>query len=364
MATPPSSLQVNDARTWRGGELQTLLLLRGLRARGGSASLAAPEGCPLAPAAAAEGIPVLPLSLGGDLDLAGAMALAGLLREHKPAIIHAHTSHALAAAVTARRLVNSAARLVFSRRVDFPVRTGPFHLGRRKYLAADCILAVSAAAAASLAAGALPPGRGRIVHDGIDPERFAVPAHDLVAELGLPTGTRVVLNVAALVDHKDQRSLVAAAPALLARHPDVVVALVGEGEERSALTQQIGSLGLQNRVRLLGFRSDVPALLRGAHAAVLCSHLEGFGTAALDAMVCGVPLVATRAGGIPELVDDGVSGLLVPTRHPASLAAALGDVLGNTELAAVLTAGGLRRAAEFSADRMVEGTLAAYESLA
>ena len=363
MPSIPSSLHVNDARTWRGGELQTLLLLRGLRARGGWVRLAAHPGGPLARAAAAEDIPVSPLSLAGELDLPGALALAACLREHAPFLVHAHTSRALAATVAARRVVPQLPRLVFSRRVDFAAQPGPFKFGLHKYRAADSILAVSQAAADSLSRAGLEPGRVSVVPDGIDAARFSVPPYDLAAELGLPAGTRLVLNVAALADHKDQRTLIEAAPALLAAHPDVVIAIAGEGDRRAALQSLIERQGLAARVRLLGYREDVPGLLRGAAVAVMCSRLEALGTAALDAMVCGVPLVATRAGGLAALVEAGESGLLVPVSDPAALAAAIGDVLRDDSLAARLSAGGRRRGAEFTADRMVESTIAAYQAL-
>jgi glycosyltransferase involved in cell wall biosynthesis len=363
MRPAPSSLHVNDAHSWRGGEQQTLLLMRGLAATGHGVALAAPPGAPLARAAAESGIVVHPLVLRGELDLPGAVALAALLRRAAPTLLHAHTAHALAACAVARRLAAGATPIVFSRRVDFPVRGGPFGLGRRKYLAADAILAVSAAAAAVVASAGVPPSRIRVVHDGVDATRFDTPALDLPAALGLPAGARVVLNVAALADHKDQRTLVHAAVPLTRRFPDVHVVIAGEGPERAVLTALIAALGLESRVHLLGFRHDVPGLLRGAAVAVMCSHLEGLGSAVLDAMVCGVPLVATRAGGLPELVEDGVSGLLVPVRDPDALAGAIGAVLDDTALAATLAAGGRERARGFTADRMVEGTLAAYREL-
>ena len=139
--------------------------------------------------------------------------------------------------------------------------------------------------------------------------------------------------------------------------------LAGAGELEEELRRRAGEPDLEGRVHFLGHRDDVPRILRSVDVFCLPSRLEGLGTSVLDAMAAGAPVVASAGGGIPEMVEDGVSGLLVPPGRPEALAAALERVLGNPDLAETLRRGGRRRVGDFTAARMVEATLAVYESI-
>ena len=127
----------------------------------------------------------------------------------------------------------------------------------------------------------------------------------------------------ALVAHKGQRYLVDAAPAVVRALPDTHVLIFGEGELRPALPRQIKHLGLEHHVRLVGFRPDVLSLLKGLDVFVMSSITEGLGTSILDAMAASKAVVGTTAGGIPEAVEHGVTGLLVPPHHADALADAI-----------------------------------------
>jgi glycosyltransferase involved in cell wall biosynthesis len=138
--------------------------------------------------------------------------------------------------------------------------------------------------------------------------------------------------------------------------------ILGEGELRARLAARIEHLGLGARVHLAGFRSDVDRLLPAFDVFCLSSHMEGLGTSVLDAMCFERPIVATAAGGIPDAVEDGVSGRLVAPRDPEALAAAIVEVLERPDWARQLAAAGRRRfEAGFSAERMVERTLEVLE---
>jgi glycosyltransferase involved in cell wall biosynthesis len=183
-------------------------------------------------------------------------------------------------------------------------------------------------------------------------------------ELGWKPGEALVGNVAHLADHKGQRYLVEAIPRVLLECPRTRFVIVGEGELEEELKSLAASLGLGDRLTFTGFRTDVPAILDALDLFVMSSHLEGLGTIVLDAMAAGKPVVATRAGGIPEIIEDGRSGLLVPARDPAALAAAVVDVLRHPDLGASLAHEGRQRVLRhYTADAMVEGNLAVYREL-
>jgi glycosyltransferase involved in cell wall biosynthesis len=171
--------------------------------------------------------------------------------------------------------------------------------------------------------------------------------------------------VAALTSHKDHATLVEAMALLRPRLGAARLVVLGEGELRGALEALVHERGLADRVVFAGFRRDLDVLLPAFSVFCLSSRLEGLGTSLLDAMAFGLPVVATAAGGIPEAVEDGVTGRLAPPRDPRALADALADVLSDEPRRRALGAAGRRRFLErFTVDHMVDGTLRVLAELA
>jgi glycosyltransferase involved in cell wall biosynthesis len=140
--------------------------------------------------------------------------------------------------------------------------------------------------------------------------------------------------------------------------------IVGEGSERAALEALRRDLGLEDRLVLTGFREDALEILSLFDCFVLSSYLEGLGTSIMDAQALGVPVVATRTGGVPELVEDGVTGLLVPPRQPDQFAAAILRLLREAPLRERLQRNALEIAPRYDYRHMVRKTLAAYGAVA
>ena len=178
----------------------------------------------------------------------------------------------------------------------------------------------------------------------------------------LPHGAPVVGNVAALVGHKGQRHLIAAAARVVREVPDARFLILGEGELRVPLERQVRDLGLDRHVLLPGFRDDALGLQKSFDVFAMSSVTEGLGSAMLDAMACGTPVVATRAGGIPEAIVDGQHGLLVPPHDEGALANAIVTLLRDRPLRERLGSAGRQRVVEeFSVDKLVGDTLGVYE---
>jgi L-malate glycosyltransferase len=353
-------LHVDTAATWRGGQNQVLLTTRGMAARGMSASIACRAGGELESRARAAGASVRPLPFRGDLWPPAILALTRLLRRERPGVLVLHDPHGVSAGLVAARLAGRVP-VVAVRRVDFPLR-GPF--SRAKYSACDRVIVVSHAIGAIVEKGGVHPARLRLVYEGV-PDRAPAPGgREALEALGVPAGVPLVGNVAALTGHKDHATLVEAMALLRPRFPEARLVIAGEGELRSGLEALVRERGLADRVAFAGFRDDLDRLLPAFSVFCLSSHLEGLGTSLLDAMAFGLPVVATAAGGIPEAVEDGVTGRVAPPRDPAALAEALGDVLGDEERRRAYGAAGRRRYLErFTADHMVDDTLRVLEEV-
>lgn len=353
---------LDTGRTWRGGQAQVLLLMRGLAARGHRCLLLAPGG-PLLDRAGALGIEVERWSPLGEWDVAAMLKAAAVLRRLGPEVAHCHSAHAHALGVPAARLAGVAVAVV-SRRVDFAVAGNP--LSRLKYrLPVDRYLCVSSGVMEVMRQARIPPARLALVPDGVElppagAVRAGMPSADLRALIGVAPGAPVIGTVAALAPHKDHATLLRAAAEVVARRPDVHFAWVGEGECRAALERQRAALGLEANVHLVGFRADAPGLLAQFTVFTLSSYLEGLCTSLLDAQSLGVPIVATAVGGVPDVVEDGVTGRLVPGRDPQALARALLGALDRPEESSQWAGLARESVRRFGADRMVERTLEQY----
>jgi glycosyltransferase involved in cell wall biosynthesis len=355
-----SVLHVDTAASWRGGQNQVLLTARGMAARGVETAIVCRTGGELETRARTGGATALSLPFRGDLWPPGILALARLLRRERPAALLLHDPHAVSAGLGAALLAGRVP-LVAVRRVDFRLGTA---FSRRKYAACDRVVVVSRAIGSVVEAGGIPPGRVRLVYEGVPDRTPAAGGREALAELRVPAGAPVVGNVAALADHKDHATLVEAMALLRPRVPEARLVVAGEGERRPALEAQVRERGLADRVVFAGFRQDLDRLLPAFSVFCLSSRLEGLGTSLLDAMAFGLPIVATAAGGIPEAVEDGVSGRLVPPGDPVALAGALAEALADEERRRAWGAAGRRRFLErFTADHMVDETLRVLREL-
>lgn len=359
------SLHIDTARSWRGGQSQVKYTVLGLRQRGDRAVLVAhPEGELLK--RMSEGLDLVPLAPRHEVDLAAAWRLSRVLKQFSPDVIQAHDPHALAMAATALAILSSRRRppLVATRRVDFHIARNSF--SRWKYGQVDCFVAVTDAIADMLAGDGIPRRKIAVVNEGVDVERIVhLPAADVHAECYLPVGAPVVGNVAALVPHKGQHYLIEAAALVVREVPDVRFVILGDGELREQLEREIRHKHLERHVFLAGFRSNALELIKSFDVFVMSSVTEGLGTSIIDAMAAARCVVATEAGGIPEVVKDGETGFLVPVRDPKAMARRLVQVLKDEPLRRRMGEAGLARArARFTVERMVEETSAVYERLA
>jgi L-malate glycosyltransferase len=353
-------LHVDTERGWRGGERQALWLAREMDRRGYGSILAVRRGQPLSARAAEAGLTVVDCSPFGEIDPRAAWRLRGVIGNYRIDVVHAHTAHAVAVAALA--MLGTRVPLVISRRVDFPLRT---NAGTRwKYGRASVVIAISQAVARVLATSGVAADRIVVVPDGVDVGRVVARATpEALASLGVSANGRLIVQVAQLVGHKDPLNFVRAMARVVELVPGAQGLLVGDGPLRSDVEREVHRLGLESSVRLAGYRTDADSLLAAADVACLSSREEGMGSVLLDALAFGVPVAATRAGGIPEVIVDEECGLLADIEDPRALGDAIGRLIRDDALRARVRANAKPRANEFSVERMTDRTIAVYESV-
>jgi L-malate glycosyltransferase len=347
-------VHVASGREWRGGQKQVWLLARALARRGGvDQCVVTSAGSELGRRVAADHIPASTPGWTAALDPRALMALLRVGR--RGGILHAHDGHALTLAGVAAALLG--ARLVVTRRVDFALRRTTF------WQRADRVIAISDAVRAALMASGVPAHRIALVHSGIAVEEVAASRpRDPRPALGLPANTPLAVTTGALVAHKDHATMIEAAALAAADRPDLHWAIAGDGPVRPRLEDLIRELGVADRVHLLGHVADPAGLVKAAELFVMSSVEEGLGTSVLDAMALGVPVVATRAGGIPEMLEGG-AGVLVPSRDSDALAAAVVRLIGAPEERSLLATRARKAVEMFSDRRMAEEVFRVYRSV-
>ncbi|MGN6393041.1 MAG: glycosyltransferase [Gemmatimonadales bacterium] len=346
-------VHVASAREWRGGQRQVWLLARELARQGAALVVVTGRASELAHRLEQDGVPVRPVRWSAGLDPRVVPAIMSELR-HRPALVHAHDAHAVTLGGSAAAL--AMVPLVATRRVDFPLRRSGF------WRRAARVIAISRAVANVLEADGIPSERIAVVHSGIALDDLsATTPLGVRARLGLPGDTRLAVNVAALVGHKDHATLLRAARLLAARFSSLHWIIAGDGPERRALEQLIGELDLGGVAHLLGHVAEPERLIAEADCFVMSSRDEGLGTSVLDAMALGIPVASTAAGGLPEMLDGG-AGVLAPPGDSSALAEAVARLLSDLSLARATAERAKGRVKQFSAARMAAAVGTVYRS--
>ncbi|HVF67379.1 MAG TPA: glycosyltransferase family 4 protein [Pyrinomonadaceae bacterium] len=361
-------LQVSSARAFGGGERHLADLSRSLASRGHEVYAALAPDSPLR-GPLLEALPpgnVFDVPLRNALDLRGATRLARLARESRADIIHAHVARDYTLASFAARRARPA-RLVITRHVLFPLS----RMHRRALSNASRVIAVSDAVARALRAQSIfAPEKIRVVANGVDLRRFEEARAALEREAAESGTTQAPLRVGIvgeLSEVKGQEDFVRAAAILQNDFGSSVEFLVvgcdtsRSGEYGARLQKLVAELRLTESVRLLGRRDDIAPLIASLDVLVSASRTESFGMVLAEAAACGVPAVATATEGAREIIDDGVTGSIVPIGDVRALASSVASLLKDESLRRSL---GLRAResarARFGLERMTAETERVY----
>lgn len=354
-----------------GAERHVLTLLRFLDRQKIDARLACLFAAPLAGEARREGVVTKVFAMRGKLDFRQVPGIASYLKKEQIDIVHTHGVRAnligrLAAGVAGTphvvTTVHSVLALDYTRRLDRWINQFCEWSTRRwteKFIAVSCGLA------GELLASGLPAEKVTVIYNGLDLSFFKQGAGEKIrAEFGLEPGQPVVGVVARLHPVKGHEFFLQAVKEVSNEFPAARFYIVGCGTHRSALEVLAARLGIRDVVVFTGFRQDIGDIMAALDVLAVPSLSEGFGLTAVEAMAIGIPVLATRVGGLPEIITDGENGLLVPPKDPAALAERLRFLLNHPADAAQMAVAGRRTVEErFSAEIMAAKTAELYQGL-
>jgi len=365
---PLSILQVLEKGNFNTGSVvQMYQLARGLAARGHRVAVVTRPGGEIPARARAEGLEVVELPLSHEFDLRSARRLARVYEQRRVDLVHAHKGIAHSVALEATFFSKRRPLLVANRGVSFPLDL--FNRWKYRVRLSAVIAVCEDIKRIVVASGGLPPERVHVVYAGVDPTVFDPPAADggrIRREWGVRDDKKLLVQVSAR-EYKGWRDLLSGAARLAREHPELVTALVACPDDavKEEVASQARALGIGERVLAIGYRQDMPDVLAAADVVADLSW-GGLGiTGTLrEAMALEKPVIASTAGGNPELVEDGRSGLLVAPRDPAAFAAALSRLLDDPGLGRRLGLAARERIlAGFTVERRLDRIEALYRRL-
>lgn len=353
---------INSIRSYGGGEKRVLRSAYEFKRRDHSILIIARKGGELAARARDQGFDVHEFEYRKHTSPSLLREVAGWLREWKPDVVLGWNEHSIRAGCVAARLARLPRRplTIYYHGLEACFKNKAYN----RYIVGpwtDLFVPNAEALAEELRAfGWIPSSKIHTIYDGVAPASIDAADPSGVREsLGANPTEVVGVVVARLVPEKGHAFLFEQLPEIVGRHPELRLWITGEGPELERLTSQVKELGLERCVRFLGFRDDVPRLLRAADLLVHPSRKEGAPNAVREGMVAGLPVVAVAASGTPELMVGGVTGLLSPIGDGPALAKNLETVLAHPDLRRRMGEAGRQRAlTEFSEDTCAERWLA------
>ena len=355
-------LHVEMGRHLYGGARQVAYLLNGLANFPGEFGLVCAAGAEIAGAITNPSVKIHRIKTKGDIDLNSIGRFRKVIRQEKPDLLHVHSRRGDMLAALAGRLEKLP--MVHSRRVDNQPSFFDLHF---KFPLFTKIITISRGIREVLLEAGVPGGRVICIPSAVDTERFKPVRGDhrqFLNQFGLTGEGPVLAMIAQLIPRKGHAIFFEALPAVLARHPRTRVLLFGRGPLKLELERLARKLGIERSLHFEGFRTDLENVIPHVDMLVHPAFMEGLGVSLLEAAACGVPIVACRAGGIPEIVLDKFNGYLVKPGDSPGLARHINALLDDRDLLRQFGETGRELALEkFSIERMVRENYRVYEEV-
>ncbi|MCP4570433.1 MAG: glycosyltransferase family 4 protein [FCB group bacterium] len=355
----PKILHIDTGSKYRGGQRQVHLLARHMARVGIEQAIACPSGCELS--RRVDNIPLVELSAGSLARKLRLRPLREAILKYSINIVHAHDSeaHTIGLLLKAR---NPSLKLIVHRRVVFPPSSR--FSGHLKYRGnVDCYIAISQAVAQSLLAAEVNEEIIEVISSGLDLEEIRRNSGD-----GFDPGDRIrkfkylIVSTGSLTKEKDFPTAIRTMERVSGEIPEAALLILGEGPMDKKLVEMIVGRQLTN-VHLLGHRETPAPIYAAADLFLVTSTSEGLNSSAIEAAACGLPLIASKVGGLPEIAEQNFNGTLCYPGQPESFAEAIIDLLRDKEKRKRMSANSIKKSAFFDIDRTGKKTIDLYHSL-
>ena len=356
-------LHISSPKTWRGGEQQLMYLVEELNKVGVWQIVMCPFNSLVHKYCLKNHINHVTYFKGFSANPMVAFRVSHICKRENLDLIHVHDSHAHTFAVLSTVISNNQLPIIVSRRVDFPIQSGPISTFKYNHPRISKILCVSSAIKDVMMPSIEDPTKLEVVYSGVDLSKFdreGLPP-SLREELGLDSDVLLIGNVAALAPHKDYATFIRTAKCVIESGAKVHFLAIGDGPSRKVVEECIAEFGMEKHITLLGFRDDIIDILPQLDIFLITSETEGLGTSILDAQVAGVPIVATKAGGIIEVVQQEENGLSAEVADDEMLAEQVLRYVNDTGLRIKMAEAAKESVKKFSKTETAKRTKVVYE---
>lgn len=357
-------LHVSTPLSWRGGEQQLAYLLEEMPSDEVKQMVICPDASAMEDYCKKKSVQYFTFRKRPLSGLFLAKQIAQVCRSQNIDLVHLHDSHAHTAAVLSCSFFRNKAALVLSRKVDFPIAGNLFSAYKYNHPSIKKIICVSKKIKEIIAPQIRNASLLSVVYDGIALDRFVFKNENILRkQYNVPADELIVANVAAIAPHKDYYTFVDTAEILLKKNFKAKFFIVGDGPEKKLIEKYIVDKNLQGNIILTGFRNDIPQILPEVDVFLFTSKTEGLGSSILDAFACGVPVVATAAGGIPEIVIHGKTGLLSAVKNPDQLAENVVKVAADPNVRKIIVENAAQFVKIFSKENTAKKTYEIYKEI-
>ena len=356
-------LHISSPKTWRGGEQQLIYLVEELKELGIDQVVMCPFNSEVHRYCLKHHLNHVTYFKRFSANPMVAYRVNHVCSREKIDLIHVHDSHAHNFAILSAVLTKNKLPIVVSRRVDFPVQDTSMSHFKYNHAQINRLICVSKAIKEVMEPSINDKSKLAVVHSGVDARRFKGVVSDgrLREEFNIPADYVLIGNVSALAPHKDYPTFIATAKSLIQGGLKAKFLAVGEGPSRKEVIQAIKDSEMEEHIILCGFREDIPVVLRELDLFLMTSTTEGLGTSLIDALASELPIVATNAGGVGEIIQNQVNGMLCKVGSVDQLAGAVRILLSDQEMQQRFKASGLETLANFAKSLTAQKTLDIYK---
>ncbi|MBP7821710.1 MAG: glycosyltransferase family 4 protein [Saprospiraceae bacterium] len=360
-----SILHVSTAQSWRGGEHQLSYLASELYNNNITQMILCPTEAPLLAWANEKNITHRSYKKRGGFDVLGALNLKKIVHNAKINIVHVHDAHAHTMAIIAT-ILGMNVPIIITRKVDFPIKNSFFSIYKYNHPSIKKIICVSNAIKMICSDKIKHKNILEVIYDGIDIKTYrnALPNFYLHNTYHLTAEHIIVANIAAIAAHKDYHTFIETAKILYNSNKNYRFFIIGDdGGCKVEIEQKIKHYQLENVINIVGFRNDIPSILKEINVFLFTSKTEGLGSVLLEVMSAGVNIVSTNAGGISEILQDGVNALLANVGDAVQLADAVHSIINDADLAKKLNVNASKKVEQFNISSMANQYIRVYDDI-